>query len=122
MMTKIDRAIWTGLKRLEDEGNPGFLLSLLTTFLDSVPVLLLLLGDALQAHDMQKIAKLCHNLKSSCLSIGALQTGAKLEALERAALTSELDLNDARINSALSDLQNVVALIKREQYSLSAQQ
>ncbi len=71
--TSIDYAVLEGLRELQQDGEPDFLVELIELFLNGIPPQLTALREAIQRDDAGTIERISHALKGSCGNMGARQ-------------------------------------------------
>ncbi len=71
--TSIDYAVLEGLRELQQDGEPDFLVELIELFLNGIPPQLTALREAIEGDDAGTIERISHALKGSCGNMGARQ-------------------------------------------------
>lgn len=77
----LDHAVIDDLIEL-DSVEPGFLHTLLTSFLERAPCMLMEIADAALHHDAERLKRLTHEFRGSAGSMGARDLAAALLSLE----------------------------------------
>jgi HPt (histidine-containing phosphotransfer) domain-containing protein len=82
MSAHINQQTIEGLKMLEEDGDPSFLIDLIDTLLKTSPTKLDNIENFLSANDLVAAAKESHSLKSSVRVLGADILGGICQRLE----------------------------------------
>jgi HPt (histidine-containing phosphotransfer) domain-containing protein len=82
MSTHINQQTIEGLKMLEEDGEPSFLIDLIDTLLKTSPAKLANIENYLSANDLVAASKESHSLKSSVRALGADILGGICQRLE----------------------------------------
>ncbi len=80
-----------GLKMLQEDDEPNFLLDLIDTLLKTTPQKMVNIENFLTANDLQAAAKESHSIKSSVRALGADILGGKCQSLEDLKTTNEVE-------------------------------
>ncbi len=80
-----------GLKMLQEDGEPNFVLDLIETLLKTTPQKMVNIENFLNANDIQAAAKESHSIKSSVRALGAEILGGKCQSLEDLKTTNEVE-------------------------------
>ncbi|MGY3804238.1 Hpt domain-containing protein [Pigmentibacter ruber] len=80
-----------GLKMLQEDGEPDFLLDLIETLLKTTPQKIVNIENFLNANDLQAASKESHSIKSSVRALGAEILGGKCQSLEDLKATNEVE-------------------------------
>ena len=86
----LDRSVLTGLRELQEEGEPDILNELIELFLDDVPPHLKTLQEAVEGKDASSIERIAHTLKGSCGNMGATRMVELCEELQDASSSEDL--------------------------------
>ncbi len=97
------------LRELDPTGKNQLLARVVTAFSNSLERLLpdLSLARARQPADQDSIRRVCHTLKSSSASLGALALSRRCAELEAAARDGSLAGSDPRLDELLRDIEQV---------------
>ncbi|WGL59527.1 Hpt domain-containing protein [Pigmentibacter sp. JX0631] len=96
-----------GLKMLQEDGEPDFLLDLIETLLKTTPQKLVNIENFLSANDLQAAAKESHSIKSSVRALGADILGGKCQSLEDLKATNEVEKAKNIFNEIKKEYENV---------------
>ncbi|RDB35862.1 Hpt domain-containing protein [Spirobacillus cienkowskii] len=91
MSAHINQQTIEGLKMLEEDGEPSFLIDLIETLLKTSPAKLVNIENFLSANDLVAAAKESHSLKSSVRALGADILGGICQRLEDLKSTTNFD-------------------------------
>lgn len=80
-----------GLKMLQEDGEPDFLIDLIDTLLNSTPQKLINIEKFLSDSDLVAASKESHSVKSSVRALGAEILGNKCQTLENLKATKNFD-------------------------------
>jgi HPt (histidine-containing phosphotransfer) domain-containing protein len=80
-----------GLKMLQEDGEPDFLLDLIDTLLNTTPQKLLNIDKFLASNDLMAASKESHSIKSSVRALGAEILGNKCQSLEDLKTTTNFE-------------------------------
>lgn len=97
------------LRELDPAGKNQLLSRVVTAFSNSLERLLpdLSLARGCQPADLDGIRRVCHTLKSSSASLGALALSRRCAELEADARDGRLAASDARLDDLLQDIEQV---------------
>ncbi|HEV7681326.1 MAG TPA: Hpt domain-containing protein [Pyrinomonadaceae bacterium] len=101
----ISRAVLEGLRKLQQPGEPDFVMELIDLFLHDTEANLRALRGALLRNNATEVRHLAHLMKGSSANIGASRMAALYEELER----KELGLR-----TCLRDSQELILVIEDE--------
>ncbi len=80
-----------GLKMLQEDGEPDFLLDLIDTLLNTTPQKLVNIDKFLANNDLMAASKESHSIKSSVRALGAEILGNKCQSLEDLKTTTNFE-------------------------------
>ncbi|WP_161998071.1 Hpt domain-containing protein [Silvanigrella paludirubra] len=80
-----------GLKMLQEDGEPDFLLDLIDTLLNTTPQKLVNIDKFLAGNDLMAASKESHSIKSSVRALGAEILGNKCQSLEDLKTTTNFE-------------------------------
>jgi len=80
-----------GLKMLQEDGEPDFLLDLIDTLLNTTPQKLVNIDKFLAGNDLMAASKELHSIKSSVRALGAEILGNKCQSLEDLKTTTNFE-------------------------------
>ena len=80
-----------GLKMLQEDGEPDFLLDLIDTLLNTTPQKLINIDKFLASNDLMAASKESHSIKSSVRALGAEILGNKCQSLEDLKTTTNFE-------------------------------
>ena len=80
-----------GLKMLQEDGEPDFLLDLIDTLLNVTPQKIVNIEKFLSENDLSTAAKESHSIKSSVRALGAEILGNMCQSLEDLKTTNKVD-------------------------------
>jgi CheY-like chemotaxis protein len=86
----LDRSVLTGLRELQEEGEPDILNELIELFLNDVPPHLKTLQEAVEGKDASSIERIAHTLKGSCGNMGATRMAELCEELQEVGGSGDL--------------------------------
>jgi CheY-like chemotaxis protein/HPt (histidine-containing phosphotransfer) domain-containing protein len=104
-----------------DAATPGgFLAGIVASFLDTAPVRIEELADAIRAGDLPRVEQLAHRLKGSAANLGAWRLMKPLDELERSARGGQLTEADTGLQRARVEQREVEAPLRAILQSLQA--
>lgn len=98
--TRLDPVAIAALAALNISGHPDLVATVATAFLKTLPEYLVVLRQNVLAPDLKTLSRICHDLKSSSASVGAVVLAAlciELEALVRSGATHAMATKLRRI-------------------------
>lgn len=77
----LDQETIEGIRNLDDDGSSRVLGRVVSIFLDTTPLEMAALLDAIDATDLAEVERLTHSLKTSCANVGALELSNAVEQI-----------------------------------------
>lgn len=110
----LDKAALEELRLLDPNGTNGLFAKILNTYFVDAPALINKMGAALAAGDSSSLARHAHSLKSSSMSMGAMQLGGHARAIEAAANSKALEGCNALLDKLSTEYKAVETLLRAE--------
>lgn len=107
--------VYTKEQLLSNYGDEDLLKTLITLFLDQLPVLLSDMDDSLQSKNFESLARTAHSLKGSVGNFGAKNAWIMAQTIESAATARDLDAAAASALKLKEELRGAIEVLLKYQ-------